>query len=58
MARAGGTILDAGDQFPTLTFRLTDGSEFELSVYSSGAVGRLVWQDVLGLVQFAKSASK
>ena len=26
--------------------------------YSSGAIGRLVWQDVLGLVQFAKAAAK
>ena len=168
MARAGGTILDAGDLFPKLTFKLTDGSEIEalkgfrhpwnvvlfnrghwcpfciaqlksfqsglgkltaegigvlsasvdtldkaretqastgatfpiayglpvketaaaigafydpapshtapylqstgfvlapdgtiaVSVYSSGAIGRLVWQDVLGLVQYSKSASR
>ena len=25
--------------------------------YSSGPIGRLVWQDVLGLVQFAKKTS-
>jgi peroxiredoxin len=29
-----------------------------VSVYSSGAIGRLVWQDVLGLVRYVKSASK
>ena len=29
-----------------------------VSVYSSGAIGRLVWQDVLGLVRHVKSASK
>lgn len=29
-----------------------------VSLYSSGAIGRLVWQDVLGLVQYSKSASR
>ena len=29
-----------------------------VSVYSSGAIGRLVWQDVLAIVQGAKSAKK
>ncbi len=28
-----------------------------VSVYSSGAIGRLVWQDVLGLVQYVKRGS-
>ncbi len=27
-------------------------------VYSSGPIGRLVWQDVLGLVQFYKKQAK
>jgi peroxiredoxin len=27
------------------------------AVYSSGAIGRLVWQDVVGLVQYIKSHS-
>ncbi len=26
-----------------------------VGVYSSGPIGRLVWQDVVGLVQFARS---
>ena len=29
-----------------------------VSQYSSGPIGRLVWQDVLGLVQFYKKSSK
>jgi peroxiredoxin len=29
-----------------------------VSQYSSGPIGRLVWQDVLGLVQFYKKASR
>jgi hypothetical protein len=28
-----------------------------VSQYSSGPIGRLVWQDILGLVQFYKKAS-
>jgi len=29
-----------------------------ISVYSSGAIGRLVWQDVLGLVKYMKTVAK
>lgn len=29
-----------------------------ISVYSSGAIGRLAWQDVLGLVKYLKSKSQ
>jgi hypothetical protein len=29
-----------------------------MSQYSSGPIGRLVWQDILGLVQFYKKQSK
>ena len=29
-----------------------------VGVYSSGAIGRLVWQDVVALVQFTKSKDK
>jgi len=29
-----------------------------VSQYSSGPIGRLVWQDILGLVQFYKKQSK
>ena len=29
-----------------------------VGVYSSGPIGRLVWQDVLGLVQFAKKQAR
>jgi peroxiredoxin len=39
-------------------FVIAPGGSIVVSVYSSGAIGRLVWQDVLGLVQYAKSASR
>ena len=29
-----------------------------VSQYSSGPIGRLVWQDILGLIQFYKKSSK
>jgi len=29
-----------------------------VSQYSSGPIGRLIWQDVLGLVQFYKKSPK
>ncbi len=38
-------------------FVLAPGGKVLTSVYSSGAIGRLVWQDVLGLVQYIKSHS-
>lgn len=36
-------------------FVLGPGGKVLNAVYSSGAIGRLVWQDVLGLVQYVKS---
>jgi peroxiredoxin len=39
-------------------FVLAPGGKIVVSVYSSGAIGRLVWQDVLGLVRYAKSAAR
>ena len=38
-------------------FVLAPGGKILVSVYSSGAIGRLAWQDVLGLVRYAKSAA-
>ena len=38
-------------------FVLGPGGTVLLAVYSSGAVGRLVWQDVLGLVKYLRSQS-
>ena len=38
-------------------FVLGPGAKVLNAVYSSGAIGRLVWQDVLGLVQYIKSHS-
>jgi peroxiredoxin len=38
-------------------FLLGPGGRVLLAVYSSGAIGRLVWQDVLGLVKYLRSQS-
>jgi peroxiredoxin len=38
-------------------FVLGPGGKVLNAVYSSGAIGRLVWQDVLGFVQYVKSHS-
>jgi peroxiredoxin len=38
-------------------FVLGPGGKVLNAVYSSGAIGRLIWQDVLGLVQYVKSQS-
>jgi peroxiredoxin len=40
-----------------LGFVLGPGGTVLLAVYSSGAIGRLVWQDVLGLVKYLRSQS-
>lgn len=53
------------DPNPTHTAPYLQSSGFVLgpsgkvvtAVYSSGAIGRLVWQDVLGMVQYIKSHS-
>jgi peroxiredoxin len=39
-------------------FVLKPDGTIAVSQYSSGPIGRLVWQDVLGLVQFYKKQSK
>ena len=39
-------------------FVLAPDGKVVVSVYSSSAIGRLAWQDVLGLVQYIKNASK
>lgn len=36
-------------------FVLGPGGTVALAVYSSGAIGRLVWQDVLGYVQYVRA---
>jgi peroxiredoxin len=41
--------------FHSAGFVLAPGGKVLNAVYSSGAIGRLVWQDVLGLVQYVKS---
>jgi peroxiredoxin len=43
--------------FHTAGFVLAPGGKVVSAVYSSGAIGRLVWQDVLGLVTYIKSHS-
>ena len=62
-AEAIGAFYDAA---PTHTapyleatgFVLGPGGKILVSVYSSGAIGRLVWQDVLAFVQHAKAAKR
>jgi len=39
-------------------FVMTPDKTIVVSQYSSGPIGRLVWQDILGLVQFYKKPSK
>jgi len=41
--------------FHAAGFVLGPGGTVLLAVYSSGAIGRLVWQDVLGYVRYVKS---
>ncbi|HSM15376.1 MAG TPA: redoxin domain-containing protein [Gemmatimonadales bacterium] len=50
-----GTYLGRGDAFIQATgFVLSPKGRTALAVYSSGAVGRLVANDVLGLIDYAK----
>jgi len=39
-------------------FLLRPNSTIAVAQYSSGPIGRLVWQDILGLVQLYKTQSK
>lgn len=51
-----GAYLGEDDRFIQATgFVLRPGGRVALAVYSSGAVGRLVAADVLGLVEYARS---
>ena len=43
--------------FHSAGFLLGPGGTVLLAVYSSGAIGRLVWQDVLGYVKYIRSHS-
>ena len=43
--------------FHAAGFVLGPGGKVLLAVYSSGAIGRLVWQDVLGYVKYVRSHS-
>lgn len=43
--------------FHSAGFVLGPGGVVLLAVYSSGAIGRLVWQDVLGYVKYVRSHS-
>jgi peroxiredoxin len=48
----------SGDRAPHLHsagFLLGADGRVQLAVYSSGAIGRLVWQDVLGYVRYLRS---
>ncbi len=45
----------AGRYFHSAGFLVGPGGRVLLAVYSSGAIGRLVWQDVLGLVKYLQS---
>ena len=46
-----------GPYIQSTGFVLAPDGRIIVSVYSSGAIGRLVWQDVLGLVQYVKGAA-
>lgn len=60
VARALGVYYDpqpahARPHLQSAGFVLGPGGTVLLAVYSSGAIGRLVWQDVLGFVRYVKS---
>ena len=42
----------------SIGFVLRPDKTIAVSQYSSGPIGRLVWQDILGLVQFYKKSAK
>lgn len=48
---------ERGPHLQSAGFLLGPDGRVLLAVYSSGAVGRLVWQDVLGLVRYIRSHS-
>ncbi len=55
LAQTIGVYLGGEAEFVQATgFVLRPGGEVELAVYSSGAVGRLVADDVLGLIEYAR----
>jgi len=59
-----GHRLSAGGRVPTrgvlqaTGFVIKPDRTIAVAQYSSGPIGRLVWQDVLGLVEFYKKQAK
>jgi peroxiredoxin len=49
--------LDGAPHLHAAGFLLSPGGTVSLAVYSSGPIGRLVWQDVLGYVQHLRAQS-
>ena len=52
-----GRSPDRPPHFHGAGFVVGPGATVLLALYSSGAIGRLVWQDVLGLVKYLRSHS-
>ena len=48
---------ERGPHFHAAGFVLGPGGTVVVAAYSSGAIGRLVWQDVLGLVKYVRAHS-
>jgi hypothetical protein len=58
-ARAFGTFYEPKRGFLQATgFVVKPDRSIAVAQYSSGPIGRLVWQDVLGLVQFYKTQAR
>lgn len=54
-----GTFYEEGRGFLQATgFVIKPDKTIAIAQYSSGPIGRLVWQDILGLVQFYKKQTK
>ena len=57
-ATLGAFFEDKRGFFQATGFVVKPDRTIAVSQYSSGPIGRLVWQDVLGLVQFYKKQTK
>jgi hypothetical protein len=57
-AMLGAFYEDKRSFFQATGFVVKPDRTVAVSQYSSGPIGRLVWQDVLGLVQFYKKQAK
>lgn len=55
VAKIGAFYEEARDFLQATGFVLKPDKTIAVAVYSSGPIGRLVWQDVLKMVQFYKS---